>query len=101
MQAARAPRPREVRGSIAIASACASVTPAYFGDEVEVRLRVGAIGRSSFVLEYEIADAARGQLVASASTVMVSYDYDAKQSTALPDATRVLLERLRGSDPLQ
>src|SRR5215467_1838882 len=39
---------------------CDYVAPAHFGDEVEIRVRVGAIGRSSFTLEYEIVLAAAG-----------------------------------------
>jgi acyl-CoA thioester hydrolase len=74
---------------------CDYRAPAHFGDEVEVRMRVGAIGRSSFTLEYEIALAGGGRLVASAATVMVSYDYDAAAAVPLPDATRALLERLQ------
>ena len=33
---------------------CDYRAPAHFGDELEVRLKVGEIGRSSFALEYEI-----------------------------------------------
>jgi acyl-CoA thioester hydrolase len=73
---------------------CDYRAPAHFGDEVEVRVRVGEIGRSSFSLEYEIVHAASERLLASARTVMVSYDYAAAKSTPLPDATRRLLEHL-------
>src|SRR6185369_2911429 len=65
---------------------CDYRAPAHFGDELEVRLRVGTIGRSSFSLEYEIANG---------RTVQVSYDYDANKSVPLPDATRALLEGLQ------
>jgi len=74
---------------------CDYRAPAYFGDELEVRLRVGAIGRSSFTLEYEIVHAATDRRLATGATVMVSYDYEARTSVPLPDATRSLLERLR------
>jgi len=74
---------------------CDYRSPAHFGDELEVRVGVGEIGRSSFTLVYEIAQAAGGQLIARGKTVMVSYDYDTRSSTPLPEATRSLLERLR------
>jgi acyl-CoA thioester hydrolase len=74
---------------------CDYRAPAHFGDDIEVRLRVGDIGRSSFVLEYEIREAASDRLMASARTVMVSYDYGAAKPVPLPDATRSLLQRLR------
>ena len=74
---------------------CDYRAPAHFGDELEVRLKVGAIGRSSFVLEYAIVHVGADRLVASGKTVMVSYDYTGGTSVPLPEATRALLEELR------
>ncbi len=74
---------------------CDYRAPAHFGDELEVRLAVGEIGRSSFTLRYEIVNAAGGQLVASGSTVMVSYDYAANTSVPLPAETLALLRDLK------
>jgi acyl-CoA thioester hydrolase len=74
---------------------CDYRAPAHFGDELEVRLTVGDTGRSSFTLRYEIAQAASGALVAVGSTVMVSYDYAAGKSIALPAAARELLEAIK------
>jgi acyl-CoA thioester hydrolase len=75
---------------------CDYRAPAHFGDELEVGVRVEAIGRSSFTLGYEIAHAVSGQAVAAGRTVMVSYDYEQGASTPLPEATRSLLARLQG-----
>jgi acyl-CoA thioester hydrolase len=75
---------------------CDYRSPAHFGDELEVALGVGEIGRSSFTLVYEITKAATGDPVASGSTVMVCYDYESARSILLPDPTRALLERLKG-----
>src|SRR5476651_231648 len=80
---------------------CDYRAPAHFGDELEVRLNIGEIGRSSFTLAYEIVQAGSDHLVATGKTVMVSYDYAAGASVPLPDATRELLEEVRGSDPGQ
>jgi acyl-CoA thioester hydrolase len=74
---------------------CDYKAPAFFGDELEVRLWVGEIGRSSFSLEYEIVHVETSRPVATGKTVMVSYDYAAGKSMPLPDAARVLLERLK------
>jgi acyl-CoA thioester hydrolase len=74
---------------------CDYRAPAFFGDELEVRVWVGEIGRSSFGLEYEIVHAGSSRLVATGKTVMVSYDYAAGKSMPLPVAARVLLERLK------
>ena len=74
---------------------CDYRSPAHFGDELEIRLRIGDIGRSSFTLLYEIVQAVDGRIVASGKTVMVSYDYETASSTPLPEATRSLLDTLR------
>jgi acyl-CoA thioester hydrolase len=75
---------------------CDYRAPAHFGDELEIRLEVAEIGRSSFTLRYQITQVASAALVAVGSTVMVAYDYPSGKSVPLPDAARVLLERLRG-----
>src|SRR5215510_11657862 len=93
---------RDVTGSpsphtrVIIARAeCDYRAPAHFGDDLEVRLRVGAIGQSSFTLEYEIEHIATGRQVATGKAVMVSYDYEARRSVPLPEATRSLLDAVR------
>jgi acyl-CoA thioester hydrolase len=75
---------------------CDYRSPAHFGDELEIRVKVGEIGRSSFALLYEIAQAGSDRLVASGKTVMVSYDYEKGSPVQLPDATRDLLQRVKG-----
>jgi acyl-CoA thioester hydrolase len=80
---------------------CDYRAPAHFGDELEIRLGVSDIGRSSFTLKYQIVQAASEALVAVGITVMVSYDYAAGKSVPLSDAARELLERLQGSDPAE
>jgi len=79
---------------------CDYRAPAHFGDELEVRVNIEAIGRSSFTLVYEIVMVGGGQLIAGGKTVMVSYDYAAGRSVPLPAETRALLEAARagGSD---
>jgi acyl-CoA thioester hydrolase len=77
---------------------CDYRAPAHFGDELEVRVNIGEIGRSSFTLVYEIVQAGSDRLVASGKTVMVSYDYAAGASVPLRAATRRLLEKAKGSD---
>jgi acyl-CoA thioester hydrolase len=88
-------------GVIVARAECDYRSPAHFGDELEVRLRVGDIGRSSFTLLYEIVHAESGRSVASGRTVMVGYDYTASRSVSLPAVSRELLERLRVGPRLQ
>jgi acyl-CoA thioester hydrolase len=83
-------------GRVILARAeCDYRAPAHFGDELEVRMNVGDIGRSSFALVYEIVHVAAGTLVATGKTVMVSYDYEAGKAVPLSDAARALLEDLK------
>jgi acyl-CoA thioester hydrolase len=74
---------------------CDYQSPAVFGEELEIRMTVGEIGRSSFSLGYDIVHAATERAVARGTTVMVSYDYAAGKSIPLPADTRALLERLK------
>jgi acyl-CoA thioester hydrolase len=74
---------------------CDYRAPAFFGDELDVSVWVGEIGRSSFGLDYEIVHAESSRLLARGKTVMVSYDYVAGRSTPLPEAARKLLEQVK------
>lgn len=76
---------------------CDYRAPAHFGDELDVAIGVGEIGRASFTLRYEITRVNDGQSIAVGRTVMVSYDYESRTSVPLPEATRELLDRLRRS----
>ena len=94
---------REVTGApsphtrVIIARAeCDYRAPAHFGDELEIRVGIGDLGRSSFTLEYEIVKTAGEVRVATGKTVLVSYDYDQGTSVPLPDATRTLLQQNQG-----
>lgn len=83
-------------GRVILAHAeCDYRAPAVFGDELEIRLNVGDIGRSSFSLVYEIVHADSGRLVATGRTVMVSYDYEIGKPVRLSDAARGLLQTLK------
>ena len=67
-------------------------------DELEVRLRLGAIGRSSITLNYEIVNVATGGLLAEGRTVNVTLDPATRERMAVPEATRTLLARGKGLD---
>jgi acyl-CoA thioester hydrolase len=78
---------------------CDYRAPAHFGDELEVRLTVGDIGRSSFTLLYDVVNVATGQQIADGKTVLVCYDYEAAKPVPLSDATRDLLREMRPGRP--
>ncbi len=58
---------------------------ARYGDELDVRIDLAAVGRSSFTYAYEIASVPGGQIVATARTVQVWYDYDQSRSVPMSD----------------
>jgi acyl-CoA thioester hydrolase len=65
---------------------------AFAHDELEVRLTLGGIGRTSITLNYEIVSAANGARLAEGRTVNVTLDPSTKQPIPVPEATRALLE---------
>ncbi len=66
-------------------------SPAVAGDELEVRVGIGEVRRSSFVLTYTIVEAPSRRLVAEAQTVIVTYDYESSRSIPIPDDVRAAL----------
>jgi acyl-CoA thioester hydrolase len=57
--------------------------PILLGEPCHVGLRVGAIGRSSFVLDYQVE--AGGEVAAVARSVQVFYDYERQSKIGVPD----------------
>ena len=62
------------------------------GDRLVVRLKVAAVGNSSFTFEYEISNGRTRAVVATARTVQVMYDYTAGRPVPIPDDVRARLE---------
>jgi len=82
-------------GIIIARAECDYRAPAFFGEVLEVRLKVTDIGRSSFAIVYDITETASGRKLADARTVLVSYDYAAGKPTPISDTLRGLLEGAR------
>jgi YbgC/YbaW family acyl-CoA thioester hydrolase len=66
--------------------------PARYGDQLEIRLFLARIGRTSFTYSYEVVDDA-GRIVAAATTVQVMYDYKTEKPVPISDETRAKLEQ--------
>lgn len=64
---------------------------AKYGDELDVKLSLDGFGRTSFTYSYEIVNAATGQLVTTAKTVLVRFDYDTQKPKVLDDAAKAQL----------
>ena len=82
-------------GTILVHAECDYRAPAFINDALDIRLKVGDIGRSSFAFHYLIEKVATGQRLAEGKTVNVAYDYAAGQTMPIPDMTRQLLEQAR------
>ncbi len=63
------------------------------GEELDVRIRLSGIGRSSFTFAYEIVGVPDGRIVADGGSVQVWFDYATQQPTPVPDEFRALVER--------
>jgi acyl-CoA thioester hydrolase len=72
---------------------CDFKSQARYGDDLEVRLSLEGIGRTSFTYAYEVVDAASGRLVASARSVQVRYDYDGEKPVVIDEELRHTLAR--------
>jgi len=64
---------------------------ARYGDELEVRLRLDGIGRTSFTYSYDLMDAAADRLVAAARTVLVLFDYGTQKPVPIDADLRARL----------
>jgi acyl-CoA thioester hydrolase len=65
--------------------------PAHYGQSLEVRIDLAAVGRTSFTYDYEIVDE-QARTVASARTVQVMYDYAAGQPVPIPQEIRAKMQ---------
>jgi acyl-CoA thioester hydrolase len=70
--------------------------PVFFGQNLHVYTRIGRVGKKSWTLEHELRDSQTGELMASASTVLVYYDYVREQSMPLPDDLVRKMEEFEG-----
>lgn len=70
---------------------CDYEAPAYVHEELEIRLGLDRLGRTSVTLTYEIVNAASGQRLATGRTVNVTLDPETQRPIPIPDATRALM----------
>jgi acyl-CoA thioester hydrolase len=70
---------------------CTFKSAARFGEHLRIGMGVSRIGQKSFDLLYEIR-AETGRLVATAKTVMVTYEYASRKAIKIPDELRGVLE---------
>ena len=63
--------------------------------QVEVLARVPAVGRKSWVMQYQLRSA-QGQLLASGESVQAMFDYAAERTMEVPPEIRERIERFEG-----
>ena len=64
-------------------------SPTRVGEQLEIGVRPGRIGRKSFVLDYEVR--APDRVVAESTSVLVAYDYDRGEAVDVPAAWKEAL----------
>ncbi len=66
------------------------LSPVLLSDELIVGTRCSKLGSKSFTLEYELKSVTRGKerMLATASTVLVCYDYEKGASMEMPEEWR-------------
>ena len=77
--------------TVIVHAACDYRAPAHVHDELEIRLKLSIIGRSSVTLIYEIVNVATGQRLAEGRTVNVTLDPATHQLIPVPEETRAML----------
>jgi acyl-CoA thioester hydrolase len=81
--------------TIIVHAECDYRAPAFVHDELEIRLTLGEVGRSSFTFSYAIVHVPSGRPIADGRTINVTYDYAAGRTIPIPLEARALLERTR------
>jgi len=71
-------------------------SPAHVGEILRVHLRTKWVGHGSFGMDYEIRSLTDHRLIATAVTVLATYDYAAGAAMPVPDWMRRGLERVEG-----
>ncbi len=67
-----------------------------FPDTVHVGARISRLGRSSLTMEHALVSTTARGIAAEASSVLVTFDYNAGKSHPIPDEVRSEVEALEG-----
>lgn len=81
-------------GVILVHTACDYRAQVVFGEQVEVRVRVVRIGRTSFTSEFEVRRVRDDAVAAVGRAVQAVFDYAADRTQPIPDGLRAKLEAL-------
>jgi acyl-CoA thioester hydrolase len=74
------------------------LAPIKLTQRIRVGTRVSRIGNKSLVFSYQIEDEETAKVMATAETVMVSYDYQGGKTTPVSDLWRTKISKYEGVD---
>ena len=74
------------------------LAPIQLQQNVAVHIRCDRIGTKSLTFVYEIRDEDTQQVLATAETILVAYDYHQQKSTVVSDTWRKAISELEGID---
>ncbi len=86
---------RETIPFIIVHAACDYRAPALINEEIAIAIGVTEIGRTSLTMEYQLTRISDATLLATAKTVMVSFDYQTMQPMAVPQDLRDRIVELK------
>lgn len=66
----------------------------FLGDALEIGVRVAAVGRTSFTMEYRVER--RGAVTAEGTTALVAFDYGARKPRRVPQPFRDAVAAFEG-----
>ena len=72
------------------------LAPIKLGQPIKVGVRVSRIGNKSLTFVYQVEDSNTGQKMATAETVMVSFDYKTQTTIAVSKKWRELISKFEG-----
>jgi acyl-CoA thioester hydrolase len=74
----------------------AYIAPMLLWQKVSLEMRVAKIGNKSLTFEYRLVDETNGELLATAESVMVAFDYNAQKSIPVPADWREKISAFEG-----
>lgn len=75
---------------------CSFLSPAFLDEELEVKLAITKLKRSSFVIQYEVEEVKTGRKVATGESVQVYFNYKEGKSCDIPTELRQKFEEIEG-----
>jgi acyl-CoA thioester hydrolase len=72
------------------------LAPVQYGTDCRVGMRISRLGNKSMTAEYTLMDAATKEELATASAVLVGYDYRTNETIPIPEEWREKINRFEG-----